>query len=98
MPSSHRKGAWHFETQWTFAGQRPISTEITSIFLHEFDTVLKSDLLDSNALPRYMQGTTLKYKLSDLEAALSKTPMTIQVTGYIQSDPHHAVGSDTLLQ
>jgi hypothetical protein len=40
----------------------------------------------------------LKYKLSDLEAALNKIPITIRVSGYIRLDVNRAVERDNCLR
>ena len=98
MPPSSRKGSWHFETLWTFPVHIPISPIVTSVLLHEVDSALKRDFLERDTRPPYLKSAELKYKLSDLEAALKKTPRSLHVTGYIQSDTHRAMDRDNLLR
>jgi hypothetical protein len=98
MPASARKGNWHFETLWTFPELLPISPIITSVFLHEVDSALNRDFLERDTRPIYLKSVELKYKLSDLEAALNKTPRTLRVTGYLQSGEGRAVDIDNLLR
>ena len=54
-------------------------------------------LLQRDTRLPYIRSAELKYKLSDLEAALNKNPKTIRVSGYIQMDVHRAVDRDALL-
>ncbi len=92
MPPSARKGNWHFDTLWEFP---PV---ITSVFIHEVDSALKRDFLERGTRPLYLKSVELKYKLSDLEAALNKTPRSLRVTGYIQSGEGRAIDRDNLLR
>ena len=98
MPSSARKGAWHFESLWTFPFSRPISPMITSDLLHDVESALQRDLLERDTRPPYLRSAELKFKLSDLEVALNKNPITIPVNGYIQVDAQRAIDSDKLLR
>jgi hypothetical protein len=98
MPSSARKGSWHFETLWTFFFSGHISPTITSDLLHDVESELQRDLLARGTRPPYLRSAELKYKLSDLEAALKTKPVCIRVTGYIQLDVHRAIGRDNLLR
>ena len=70
----------------------------TSGVLLELDSALKRDLLERDTRPPYLRSAELKYKLSDLEVALNKTPITLRVTGYIQCDVNRAVDLDNLLR
>ena len=98
MPSSARKITWHFETLWTFFFSGHISPTITSDLLHDVESELQRDLLARCTLPPYIQSAELKYKLSDLEAALKTKPICIRVNGYIQMDLKRAIGRDNLLR
>ena len=101
MPCSARKGTWHFESLWTFPFSRPISPIITSDLLLDVDSELQRDLLERDTRPPYIRSVELKYKLSDLEAALiplNKAPITFRVNGYIQLDVNRAVERDNLLR
>jgi len=71
---------------------------ITSDLLHDVDSELQRDLLERETRPPYIRSAELKYKLSDLETALNKTPITIRVNGYIQLDANRAVDRDKLLR
>jgi hypothetical protein len=75
MPSSARKGTRHFETLWTFFFSGHISPTITSDLLHDVESELQRDLLARCTLPPYITSAELKYKLSDLEAALKTKPI-----------------------
>ena len=61
------------------------------------DDALKRDLLERTTLPPLLRNALLKYKISDLQLALRSSPITLPVTGYIQSLPHRAVDLDQLL-
>ena len=98
MPPSDRKGSWYFETTWTFSGPRPTAPIVTSGLLIELDSALRRDLLERETLPDYIRSAQLKYKLSDLEVALNRNPITIHVTGYIQSPVNRANHRDNLLR
>jgi hypothetical protein len=98
MPSSARKGTWHFETLWTFPFSRHISPVITSDLLHDVESELQRDLLERDTRPPDIRSAELKYRLSDLEAALHKKPITIRVNGYIQMNVNCAVDSDNMLR
>jgi len=98
MPSSARKGSWHFETLWTFFFSGHISPTITSDLLHDVESELQRDLLARGTRPPYLRSAELKYKLSDLEAALKTKPVCIRVNGYIQLDVNRAIGRDNLLR
>jgi hypothetical protein len=71
---------------------------ITSDLLHNVDSEIQRDLLELDTRPPYIRSAELKYKLSDLEAALNKKPITIRVSGYIQMDVNRAVERDALLR
>jgi hypothetical protein len=73
---------------------------ITSDLLHYVDSELQRDLLERNTRPPYIRSadSELKYKLSDLEEALNKAPITIRVSGYMQMDVNRAVARDDLLR
>jgi hypothetical protein len=71
---------------------------ITSDLLHDVDSELHRDLLERDIRLPYIRSAELKYKLSDLEAALNKSPITIRVSGYIQMDVNRAVERDGLLR
>ena len=86
MPSSPRKVTWHFETNWTLPFLRQISPVITSDLLHDVESVLQRDLLVRKTRPPNIRSAELKYKLSDLEAALNKPPTTIRFNGYLQME------------
>ncbi len=98
MPPSARKGTWHFESLWKFSFSGPIPLMISSNLLHDVDSQLQRDLLERDTRLPYIRSAELKYKLSDLEAALKKNPITIRVSGYIQMDVHRAVDRDALLR
>ena len=98
MPPSDRKGSWYFETTWTFSGPRPTASIVTSGLLVEVDSALTRDLLERETLAAYLRSARLKYKLSDLEIALKRNPITLQVTGYIQSAVNRAIDHDHLLR
>ena len=98
MPPSDRKGSWHFKTLWTFPGPRPTTAPIVAIdLLVVVDSALRRDLLERETRPPNLRNIQLKYKVSDLEVALNKTPITLHVTGYIQSALNHALELDKLL-
>ena len=71
---------------------------ITSNLLHDVDSELQRDLLERDTRPPCIRSAELKYKLSDLEAALDQNPITIRVSGYIQMDVSRAVERDALLR
>jgi hypothetical protein len=71
---------------------------ITSDLLHDVDSELQRDLLERDTRPPYIRSAELKYKLSALEEALNKAPITIRVSGYIQMDVSRAVDRDALLR
>ena len=71
---------------------------ITSNLLHDVDSEIQRDFLERNTRPPYIRSAELKCKLSDLEAALNKKPITIRVSGYIQMDVSRAVDRDALLR
>ncbi len=98
MPPSDRKGSWYFETTWTFPGPRPTAPIVTSGLLVEVDSAPRRDLLERETLPAYLRSAQLKYKQSELEVALNKPPITLHVTGYIQSALNHALELDKLLR
>ena len=98
MPPSDRKGSWNFETLWTFQGPLPTAPMVTSGLLVDVDSALRRDLMERETRPPNLRSAQLKYKLSDLEVALNKNPITLHVTGYIQSHVNHAVELDKLLR
>ena len=98
MPPSDRKGTWNFETLWTFQRPLPTAPIVNSDFLVHIDSALRRDLMERETRPPNLRSVQLKYKPSDLEVVLNKTPMTLHVTGYIQSTEHRAVELDSLLR
>jgi hypothetical protein len=98
MPPADRKGNLHFEALWTFPVPQSILPIVTSNMLHEVDSALKCELLLRKTRPPYLRSADLKYKLSDLEAVLNISPITLHVTGYIQSDLGRAIDSENLLR
>ena len=98
MPPSARSGSWHFQTLWTFPATIPSTNAITSAWLVGVDDALKRDLLERTTLPPLLRNAQLKYKISDLQLALGSSPITLPVTGYIQSLPHRAVDLDHLFR
>ena len=99
MPPSDRKGSWHFKTRWTFPGPRPTTAPIVAIdLLVVVDSAIRRDLLDRKTRPPNLRNVQLKYKVSELEVALNKNPITLHVTGYIQSALHHALELDKLFR
>ena len=71
---------------------------ITSNSLHDVDSELQRDLLERDTRPPYIRSAELKYKLSDLEAALKTQPIIFRVNGYIQLDVNRAIDRDNLLR
>ena len=98
MSQSDRKGTWYFKTLWKFPGPLPTAPIVTSGLLVDVDSALRRDLLQRETLPPNLRSAQLKYKLSDLEVTLNKKPITLHVTGYIQSTAHRAVELDNLLR
>ena len=98
MPASARKGTWHFETLWTFPFSGHIPPTITSDLLHVVESELQRDLLMRDTRPPYLRSAELKYKQSDLEAALKIRPIIFRVNGYIQFDANRAFDRDKLLR
>ena len=99
MPPSDRKGSWHFKTLWTFPGPRPTTAPIVAIdLLVVVDSAIRRDLLDRETRPPNLRNVQLKYKVSELEVALNKTPITLHVTGYIQSPQNYGVELHNLLR
>ena len=102
MPPSDRKGSWHFKTLWIFPGPRPTTAPIGAVaidLLVVLDSAIRRDLLERETRPPYLRNAQLKYKLSsELEVELNKNPITLHVTGYIQSALNHALDLDKLLR
>ena len=96
-PACSRNGSWHFQSLWEFPGSLPITNANTIGWLVAEDSAILRDLLERTTCPTLLRSPQLKYKLSDLYLALTKSPMTLPVSGYIQSEAHCSVDRDQLL-
>ena len=93
---SKRYGTWLFQSLWV-PGSLSITNENASGWPVNVDAAIIHDLLGHTALPCNLRSAQLKYKLSDLQLALNKSPVSLPVAGYIQSIVHRAVDRDQLL-
>ena len=100
MPGNARKANWRFDALWAFPAQLVGSTESTDrkSLLEKLDSLLKRDLVARPTYPTCTGYVELKYKLSDLEVALTNNSSQLPVTGYIQSAPTHKIESGNLLR
>ncbi len=80
---------------WTYF---PYDHNFTSDLLHDVESELQRDLLARDTRPTYLKSAELKYKLSDLEAALKTQPISFRVNGYIQLDVNRTIDRDNLLR
>ncbi len=55
------------------------------MILRDLDSELRRDLLERPSFPTYASYVETKYKLSDLEVALTNASAQLHVTGYVQS-------------
>ncbi len=86
-------GSWLFQSLWV-PGSLSFTNENASGWPVDVDAAIIRDLL---ALPCNLRSAQLKYKVSDLQLALNKPPVSLPVTGYIQSIVHRTVDRDQLL-
>ncbi len=103
MPLDVRKANWRFDALWAFPSHMAGSTDFTNRkkLLEGLDSLLKRDLVDRPAFQTNIGSVELKYKLSDLEDAITNASTQLSqlpVSGYIQSAPGHKVDSDNLLR
>ena len=98
MPACPRNGSWHFQSLWEFPGSLPITHANTSGWLVAVDSAIRRDIIERTTCLSLLRSAQLKYKLSYLHLALTKSPMTLPVSGYIQSEAHRAVDRDQLLR
>ena len=100
MPRDSRKAAWRFDSLWAFPVHMVGSSSFTNrnCLLSELDSVLKRDLVERPTFPTNTSYVEIKYKLSDLEVAVTNPPTQLPVTGYIQSAPTHKIESGNLLR
>ena len=100
MPIDKRKANWRFDALWAFPLHMAGSTDFTNRkkLLEELDSLLKRDLVDRPAFQTNIGSVELKYKLSDLEVAITNASTQLPVSGYIQSAPGHKIDSDNLLR
>ena len=91
---------WHFAALWALPAHMVGSTGFTERknLLEELDSLLKRDLVERPTFPTNISSVELKYKLSDLEVALTNASTHLPVTGYIQSAPTYNFDSVTLLR
>ena len=100
MPRDARKAVWRFDALWAFPTRMGGSTSFTdhNCLLRELDSELKRDLVERPTFPPYTGYVEIKYKLSDLEIALTNASTQLPLTGYIQLEPTHNIESDNLLR
>ncbi len=70
---------------------------LISSVLSEIDSVLKRDIYERQTVLPFLRNVELKYKLLDLEVALTEAHIHLSVSGYIRSDRKHKVDSRNLL-
>ncbi len=66
--------------------------------LYDVESELQRDLLARGTRTPDLRSAELKYKLSDLEAALKTQQIIFRVNGYIQLDVYRAIDRDNLLR
>ena len=93
---SKRYCSWLFQSLWV-PGSLSITNENASGWPVDVDAAIIRDLLGRTALPCNLRSAQLKYKVSDLQLALNKPPVSLPVTGYIQSTVRCAIDRDQLL-
>ncbi len=73
MPLDVRKANWRFDALWAFPARMVGSTDFTNRkkLLEDLDSLLKRDLVESPAFQANIGSVELKYKLSDLEVAIT---------------------------
>ena len=100
MPGNARKANWRFDALWAFPAQLVGSTESTDrkSLLEKLDSLLKRDLVERPTYPTCTGYVELKYKLSDLDVALTKASPHLPVAGYFQSAPAKNIDSINLLR
>ena len=100
MPGNARKANWRFDALWAFPAQLVGSTESTDrkSLLEKLDSLLKRDLVEHPTFPTCTGYVGLKYKLSDLDVALTKASTQLPVAGYFQSAPADKIESSNLLR
>ncbi len=93
MPTDARKAALGFDALWAFPTHMVGFTSFTdcNCLLTELDSELKRDLGERPTFPTYTTYVEIKFKLSDLEVALTIASDKLPVTGYIQSVPGHEI-------
>jgi hypothetical protein len=89
-----------FDALWAFPAQLVGSTESTDrkSLLEKLDSLLKRDLVERPTYPTCTGYVELKYKLSDLDVALTKASTHLPVAGYFQSAPAKNIDSINLLR
>jgi hypothetical protein len=100
MPGNARKANWRFDALWAFPAQLVGSTESTDrkSLLEKLDSLLKRDLVERPTYPTCTGYVELKYKLSDLDVALTKASTQLPVALYFQSAPANKIESSNLLR
>ncbi len=88
---------WLLQSLWV-PGSLSITNKNASGWPVDVHSAIKHDLLGRTALHPQLRRVQFKYKLSDLQLALNKPPVSLPITGYIQSTVHRAVGRDQLLR
>ncbi len=90
MPQDARKGAWRFHTLRKLpahmVGSTPVADNDRNNVMDELGTAFKRDVVERTTFPMNTRNVEIKYKLSDLDFALSNPPNQLPVTGYIQSE------------
>ena len=100
MQGNARKANWRFDALWAFPAQLVGSTESTDrkSLLEKLDSLLKRDLVERPTFPTCTGYVELKYKLSDVDVALTKASTQLPVAGYFQSMPANKIESSNLLR
>jgi hypothetical protein len=78
MLIDERKANWCLEAHWALPTHVVGTTDLTDKknLLEELDSLLKHDMVDRPTFPTYISSVGLKYKLSDLEVALTNASST----------------------
>ena len=102
MPQDARKGAWRFDTLWKLPTHMVSSTPVTDNdrrnVMDQLETAFKRDVVERTTFPMNTRNVEIKYKVSDLDFALSTPPNQLPVTGYIQSERQKKIESGNLIR